>query len=234
MKIAGLQKVSTIDYPGEICSVIFLWGCNFRCGFCYNPELVTGDFNGEGFSRDYILDFLSRRVGKLDAVCISGGEPLISLDLDFVRRIKSMGFKVKLDTNGSFPDKLREMVDEELVDYIAMDVKGCREEYVDVVGVGVDLNKVEESMRIVNEFGGEFRTTLVPGLHDLDKMRKQGYWMSDVCGRRPGKIFLQRFRAISEGVVNNSFLKKGDFLESELLKIRDGVLDLFEKVEIRS
>ena len=152
MKIAGLQKVSTIDYPGEICCVIFLWGCNFRCGFCYNPDLVVRDCEGN-FSEEEFFDFLSKRVGKLDAVCISGGEPLMTLDFGFVKKIKDMGFKVKLDTNGSFPGRLRELIDLGLVDYVAMDVKSCREDYCGVTNVDVCLEDIEESIRIVDEFG---------------------------------------------------------------------------------
>jgi len=159
MRICGLQKVSTIDYPGEICCVVFLKGCNFRCGFCYNPELVLGckveggGLKDEGFSEGYVLDFLKSRVGKLDAVCITGGEPLMSLDFDFVRRIREMGYKIKIDTNGSFPSRLKEMIDEGLVDYIAMDVKSCKEDYSRVTGVDVDLSAIEKSMKIVYEFG---------------------------------------------------------------------------------
>ena len=162
MRICGLQRVSTIDYPGEVCCVVFLKGCNFRCGFCYNPALVIGDGDGN-FSEsskddptepEYVLDFLRRRVGKLDGVCISGGEPLMSLDFDFVRRVREMGFKVKVDTNGSFPGRLKEMIDLGLVDYIAMDVKGCRGDYSRIVNAEVDLDAVEKSMKMVYDFGG--------------------------------------------------------------------------------
>ncbi len=268
MKIAGLQKVSTIDYPGEIAAIVFLWGCNFRCGFCYNPDLVTKECD-DIFSEEYVLDFLSKRVGKLDAVCITGGEPLMMLDMEFVLKIKKMGFKIKLDTNGSFPDRLSEMIKEGLVDYIAMDVKGAREDYEGVVGVDVDLGKIEESMKIVNDFGkkkieprmnanereflkdekgenstrtnadkrgqvkSEFRTTVVPGLHDLEKLRKMGEWMGEVCGERPGRIFLQGFKVNKEGMIDSSFLGKRDFLEGDLVRIREGVLDLFGEVGLR-
>jgi len=232
MKIAGLQKVSTIDYPGEICCVVFLWGCNFRCGFCYNPDLVVRESEG-GFSEEYFFDFLSRRMGKLDGVCVTGGEPLLSLDKDFLRRIRSMGFKVKLDTNGSFPERLREIVDEGLVDYVAMDVKSSREDYEKVVGVGVDLEKIEESMRIVDEVGGEFRTTVVPGLHDEERLVEMGEWMNRVCGGRPGKIFLQGFKASKEGMIDSSFVGKRDILEGELIGMRDRLTGLFGEVGIR-
>jgi len=231
MKIAGLQKVSTIDYPGEICCVVFLWGCNFRCGFCYNPDLVVGKSERD-FSKEEVLEFLKKRVGKLDGVCISGGEPLMSLNFDFVRKIKEMGFKVKIDTNGSFPERLKEMVDSNLVDYIAMDVKGARGDYEEIVQVSVDIEKIEESIRIVNGFEGEFRTTVVPGLHDVEKLRKMGEWMNKVCEGKPKRIFLQGFKW-GEGMIDLSFAQKGEVLGSELIQLKDGLKDLFNEVGIR-
>lgn len=233
MKIAGLQKVSTIDYPGEISCVVFLWGCNFRCGFCYNPDLVVNKCEG-GFGEEEFFSFLSNRMGKLDGVVITGGEPLMTLEKDFVRRIKSMGFKVKLDTNGSFPERLEEFVEEGLVDYIAMDVKACREDYSVVAGTEVDLGKIEKSIKIINDFGeSEFRTTIVPGLHDLERVREMGKWMGRVCEGRVNRVFLQGFKASKEGMIDMSFLEKKDVLEGEVLRIRDGVVDLFGEVEFR-
>ena len=234
MKIAGLQKVSTIDYPGEICCVVFLFGCNFRCGFCYNPELVVGDGKQElGFSQDEVLEFLSRRIGKLDGVCISGGEPLMSLDFDFVKKVKEMGFKIKIDTNGSFPDKPKDLIDEGFVDYIAMDVKGARDDYFEIVNADVCLEKIERSIKIVNDFGGEFRTTIVPGLHDVDSVLEMGEWMGRVCGRPPGKIFLQGFKVSHDGMIDSAFLKKVDVLEGELLRMKVEVEGLFGEVGVR-
>jgi anaerobic ribonucleoside-triphosphate reductase activating protein len=261
MRIGGLQKVSTIDYPGEISCVVFLWGCNFRCGFCHNPDLVVRELVNE-FDSEKVLDFLSKRMGKLDAVVITGGEPLLSLDFDFVRKIKGMGFKVKLDTNGSFPERLREFVDEGLVDYIAMDIKGCREDYSRVCGVDVDVGKIEESMRIVDDFGkrkqdeqdlelghlkqnstrmntdehglrSEFRNTVVGRFHDVERLRRMGEWMGEVLGRKPGRIFLQGFRRNEEGMIGADFLKERDVLESDVLEMKMGVEDLFGEVEVR-
>ncbi len=232
MKIVGLQKVSTIDYPGEIACTIFLWGCNFRCGFCYNPDLVVRDC-GDNFNEEYVLEFLSRRVGKLDGVCITGGEPLIGLDFTFARKIKDMGFKIKLDTNGSFPERLREMIDLGLVDYVAMDVKSCRDDYSKIVNVDVDLKKIEESIKIVNDFGGEFRTTVVSGLHDVEKLKKMGEWMGEVCGEKPKRIFLQGFKRNKEGMIDVKFMEKDDFLEGDLLKLKVEIEGLFDEVGVR-
>ena len=141
MKISGLQKTTLIDYPGEVACTLFLYGCNFRCGFCHNPEIVIRDFE-EGFSEENILNFLKERKGKLDAVCITGGEPLMSLDLDFVKKIKEIGYKIKVDTNGSFPNRLKEMVDLGLVDYVAMDIKAAKKNYSKVVNVVVIPHQV--------------------------------------------------------------------------------------------
>jgi pyruvate formate lyase activating enzyme len=232
MRIAGLQKVSTIDYPGEICCVVFLHGCNFRCGFCYNPNIVVGE-SGGSFSEGYILDFLKSRVGKLDGVCISGGEPLMSLDLGFIRKIRERGFKVKVDTNGSFPNRLKEMIDLGLVDYIAMDVKSCVEDYSKVVGVNVNMDAIERSMKMVYDFGeGEFRTTVVGRLHSKDSVVDMGKWMNEVCGGKPGRIFLQGFKSGQE-MIDSSFKNEKDVEEEFLLELKESIEGYFGEVGIR-
>ncbi|MFH0711956.1 MAG: anaerobic ribonucleoside-triphosphate reductase activating protein [archaeon] len=263
MKIAGLQKVSTIDYPGEVCCVIFLQGCNFRCGFCHNPELVVGK-SDVGFSEKYILDFLKSRVGKLDGVCISGGEPLMSLDFDFVCRIKEMGFKIKIDTNGSFPIRLREMIDEGLVDYVAMDVKGCRDDYFRITNVDVDVSKIEESMKIVYGFGrlsGE--RNLAHGLtrtntdENLEKVKGSGQennyeFRTTVVGRlhsRESLVEMARWmnevcggkpkRIFLQGFKNKGAMVSLDFVDEKdvgeefLSGVREVVKDYFEEVGVR-
>lgn len=244
MRIAGLQKVSTIDYPGEICCVVFLHGCNFRCRFCHNPDLVIGKIKG-GFSEEEVLDFLNKRRGKLDAVCISGGEPLMSLDFDFVRKIKEMGFKIKVDTNGSFPERLKKLIDLELVDYVAMDVKGSREDYSRIVGVDVDLSKIEESIKIVNDFDGgigvsghggmgwsEFRTTVVGRLHSRESLIEMVKWMNEVCGERPKRFFLQGFKNRGD-LVGESFEEEKDVSEEFLGKLEKSVKGYFGEVGVR-
>jgi pyruvate formate lyase activating enzyme len=232
MKIAGLQKISTIDYPGEICCVIFLWGCNFRCGFCYNPDLVVRSSDGS-FSEEEVLDFLKKRVGKLDAVCISGGEPLMSLDFGFVRKIRELGFKIKIDSNGSFPKRLKSLISEGLIDYIAMDVKGDKKDYGKIVNAEVDLKKIEESIKIVNDFSGEFRTTVVSGLHDSEKLISMGKWMGGVCGEKPERIFLQGFKKNKEGMIDSSFMEKDDFFEGGLVRLAEDIRGLFGEVGVR-
>ena len=233
MNIAGLQKVSTIDYPGEISCIVFLHGCNFRCGFCYNPDLVLRKAC-EGFSQEYFFDFLKKRKGKLDAVCITGGEPLITLDLDFVRKIKELGFKVKIDTNGSFPDKLKELIDNKLIDYIAMDVKNSREFYARTAGAPVDILKIERSIKLVHDFeNSEFRTTIVKRFHDEKVMRDLGKWVEEICGAKSKRIFLQGFRKNEEGMIDMDFLNEQNVSEKYLEEMKEAVKEYFCEVGIR-
>ena len=233
MKIAGLQKVTTIDYPGEIACTIFLHGCNFRCGFCYNPDLVVKDFVG-GFDEKDVLGFLKKRIGKLDAICITGGEPLMSLDLDFVRKIKNLGYKIKIDTNGSFPNKLKEIIGLGLVDYIAMDIKGDGKNYSKIAGVDVDLKKIKKSIKIIHDFGKyEFRTTIVNRFHGADSILNLGKWLVEICGEKPQRFFLQGFKKNKDGMIDSDFSKEKNVDEKFLKELKENVEEFFEKVEVR-
>jgi pyruvate formate lyase activating enzyme len=167
MKIGGLQKVSLIDYPGQISSTIFLQGCNFKCPYCHNPELVDAKLFNKCLDEKEILDFLKNRIGKIDGVTVTGGEPTIQNDLmSFLKRIKRMGFAVKLDTNGSLPDVLRNLLKENLLDYIAMDIKAPLSKYENIAQVPLEINFIEESVRIIlkAKIEHEFRTTVVQSL----------------------------------------------------------------------
>ena len=233
MKIAGLQKVTMIDYPEEIACTIFLYGCNFRCGFCYNPDLVVKDFKG-GFNENKVLEFLEKRAGKLDGICITGGEPLMSLNLDFVRKIKKLGYKIKIDTNGSFPDKLKEMIKEGIIDYISMDVKGAKEDYKEIANVNVNIEKIEESMKLIHEFGNyEFRTTIVNRFHNIENVVRMGKWLNEICGAKPKRFFLQGFKRNEEGMIDSSFLRERNVSEEELLKLKKSVEKFFVEVRVR-
>jgi len=165
--IGGLQKVSLIDYPGYISAIVFLQGCNFRCGYCHNPELVNPQLYGPPLHEEDIFAFLKKRVDKLDAVTITGGEPTFQKELpDFIRRIRAIGFRVKLDTNGSCTEMLKSMIDENLLDYIAMDIKAPIHLYDRVCRVNVNKDEIAQSIRVIMDSSVEyeFRTTLV---HDL-------------------------------------------------------------------
>lgn len=195
--IAGLQKMTLLDYPGRVACTVFLQGCNYACPFCHNSELLCHE--AEPFMQEgELLTFLQKRKGILDGVCITGGEPTLYAGLaDLLRSIKALGYAIKLDTNGSKPAVLRALVEEGLVDYVAMDVKNGPEHYAQTTGVpGLKLSSVEESLRFL--IGGgvayELRTTLVQQLHDEQSIEAMGRWLSTLV---PGKLaeilFLQTF-----------------------------------------
>lgn len=161
--IGGIQKFSTVDFPGFAVAAIFTIGCNMRCGYCHNPELVLPEQYLDPIPEQDILDFLSTRVGKLDGVAISGGEPTMQEDLpEFIRKIKAMGFLVKLDSNGTNPEMLEQLLDEDLIDYVAMDIKGSIERYSQIAARPVDTNAIQRSINLIKtRVPHEFRTTIV-------------------------------------------------------------------------
>ncbi len=232
MKIKGLQKTTLIDYPGKIACSLFLFGCNFRCGFCHNPELVLED-SGPNINEEEFFDFLNKRKEYLDGICISGGEPLLSLDLDFLRRIKEMGYSIKLDTNGSFPEKLKELIKENLVDFVAMDIKGSKDKYSKIAGVQVDIKKIEESIKLISGLGDyEFRTTILRDIHNKEELIKMGEWVIKIVGKKPKKHVLQGFKNRGK-VLSKVFETEKDTSEKELLDAKEIVKDYFENVEVR-
>lgn len=221
MKIKYIQKTTLIDYPDEIACTIFLFGCNFRCGFCYNPELVikekTPDLNEKS-----VLDFLKKRENQLSAVCFTGGEPLISLKTNFLEEIRKLGYKIKIDTNGSFPEKLKEIISKKLVDYISMDVKTTKEDYEKIVRTKVDIKKIEESMKIISCLENyEFRTTVIERLHDKEKVLEIVKWIYSVIGKKIKNYCLQGFTNKGK-FIDNSFLKEkntGEIFLNELKEL---------------
>ncbi len=195
--ICGLQKMTLLDFPGKIACTVFLGGCNFRCPFCHNSELFMGKPEKLMEDEDF-FKFLKSRKGLLDGVCVSGGEPTLYKNLpEFLARIKELAFLVKLDTNGSRPALVKELVEKNLVDYIAMDVKNSPAMYAQTVGLeSMDLAPVEESLRFL--IGGnmpyELRTTLVSQLHTEASIQDMGQWLQSlVTGMKPKKLFLQSF-----------------------------------------
>jgi len=233
MEISGIQKVSLIDYPGKIACTIFLYGCNFKCGFCHNPELVV--FAPEKkFSWHEVLDYLDLRKKYLDGVCISGGEPLMSLDKEFLRKIKSLGYSIKIDTNGCFPERLNELIDEKLVDFVAMDIKASKEKYKDVAGCEVDFKKIEESIRIITSkmWDYEFRTTVVEGLHDEKEMENIALWLKEISGRKPRKFVLQGFKNQGK-IIGEDYKTKNDTSREYIYGLKDKLKDFFLEVEVR-
>ena len=195
--ICGLQKMTLLDFPGKIACTVFLGGCNFRCPFCHNSELFMGKPEKLMEDEDF-FKFLKSRKGLLDGVCVSGGEPTLYKNLpEFLARIKELGFLVKLDTNGSRPEVVRELVEKNLVDYIAMDVKNSPAMYAQTIGLEtMDLTPIEESLRflISGEVPYELRTTLVSQFHDAASIQDMGQWLGSlVTGLKPKRLFLQSF-----------------------------------------
>jgi len=216
VKIKGLQKTSLIDYPGKICTIVFLGGCKFRCPYCQNPDLVLKLESIPDIEEREVLELLRKREKWIDGVCISGGEPTIHEDLPvFIEKIKGMGFLVKLDTNGINPGMLRGLVEKKLLDYIAMDIKAPLEDYEKVAKIGVDVEKIRESVEIVKKSGvvHEFRSTIMPALHTKESVVKMA---SQISG---GEVFyLQQFRNMS--TLDPAFKKEKSFSENELEDLR--------------
>ena len=229
MIIKGFQRTSLIDYPNNICSTVFLANCNFRCGFCYNKDLVLNSPELKEFSQEEILAELGRRKKYIDGVCITGGEPLLNPDLpEFIRKIRALDFLVKVDTNGSFPKMLDELTGDKLVDYIAMDVKSSLEKYPKVTGVPVDPQKIRESAKIIMRSGVpyEFRTTVVPTLVEEEDVRKIGEWLAG--GKQ---YYLQQFRPITS--LDPVFSKKVPYSKETILWFQKVAQEYFEKVGVR-
>ena len=195
--IAGLQKMTLLDYPGKVACTVFLQGCNYRCPFCHNSELLPR--KGEEFmTEEEFLSFLKKRQGLLDAVCVSGGEPTLYKDLPrLLKAIKDLGYLVKLDTNGSDPGVLKALVKDGLIDYVAMDIKKSPARYGETVGLSkVDMEAIEESIRFLlsDAVAYEFRTTVVAQLHDDASILEMGTWLSSLLpGKKPAQLFLQKF-----------------------------------------
>lgn len=192
MYLCGLQKLAMVDYPGKLAATIFTGGCNLRCPFCHNALLVTRLEEAPRLPEAEVLDFLERRRGLLDGVVLSGGEPLLQPDTaSFLQKIRDLGFAVKLDTNGCFPERLAAVLEAGLVDYVAMDIKNSRENYPQTVGVpDFDTAPVEESVRLLRagSVSCEFRTTLVRELHSLQDLTAIGQWL-----RGAPHYYLQNF-----------------------------------------
>lgn len=200
MNIQGFQKLTLLDYPGRTACTVFTGGCNLRCPFCHNADLVRTPIAGPNLT-DEVLTYLVRRQGILDGVCITGGEPLLQPDLaDFIRRVKELGYAVKLDTNGSLPDRLAALLHTGLVDYVAMDVKSSPAGYAAAAGVDTEWTVFDRSIRILRDSGvpHEFRTTAVGGLHTPEDFAAMAEWLAGASA-----YYIQRFvdsgRLLGEG-----------------------------------
>ena len=192
MVIQGLQKLTLLDYPEKVACTVFTAGCNFRCPFCHNASLVIDTYKNREIPKDEFFAFLRKRQGILDGVCVTGGEPLIQHGIeDFLGEIKRLGYAVKLDTNGSFPDRLQRIVEAGLVDYVAMDIKNSQENYGRTIGIeGYDLRNIHRSVQYLlsDVIPNEFRTTVVREFHQRSDFESIGKWI-----RGAKKYYLQQF-----------------------------------------
>lgn len=191
MIIAGLQKLTLLDYPGKTAAIVFTYGCNFRCPYCHNALIVTEKLQDE-ISENEVFAFLEKRKGILDAVCITGGEPTLQKDLRaFIVKVRELGYAVKLDTNGTNPDLLDELLSEGLVDYVAMDIKNSPEKYNATASVGTDMSKIMKSISLIKDKAPdcEFRTTITAELHSEKDIESICELIGKDC-----KYYLQQFK----------------------------------------
>lgn len=231
MKIGGLQKLTLIDFPGKIACTVFLSGCNFRCPFCYSPELVLPELMKKQpvIPEKKFFHFLKERKNLLEGITICGGEPSCDKKLPgFIKKIKKMGFSVKLDTNGSNPEMLKKLIDKKLIDYVAMDIKGPKEKYGQIAGIKIDIEKIQKSIDILREARAdyEFRSTIIPSLHKKEDIIEMAKWIK---GAR--RYYLQSFRP--EKTLNPEFEKIRPYPRDFLLEVQKAISPFFEICQIR-
>ena len=227
MIIDGFQKLTLLDYPGFVACIIFTRGCNFRCSYCQNSPLISYEKQGE-FSEEEIFDYLKKRKGVLDGVVISGGEPLLQSNLiSFVQRVKELGLLVKIDTNGSNPKLLEQLIDNKLVDYVAMDIKNIFNKYGLTIGVKTNVDNIKKSIEILKQgkVDYEFRTTIVKELHTLEDILN----IAKMVGQN-SKFYLQNFE-LSENVLNKEL---HGFTREELIEIKEKLKDEYPNLEVRN
>ncbi|MGB5218817.1 MAG: anaerobic ribonucleoside-triphosphate reductase activating protein [Smithella sp.] len=216
MKIGGLQRISLIDYPGYLCAIVFSEGCNFRCPYCHNPELVDPCLFRTCIQENDVIEFLETRKGKLDAVSITGGEPTIQPHLtSFIRQIKQMGFAVKMDTNGSHPQIIKNLLSENLLDYIAMDVKAPLDKYKKVVKAQVHTDFILESIKLIlkAKIPYEFRTTIIESQLDETDVRQ-------IAGLIAGADHYALQKFVPTKTLDNKFLKEKSWSDERFQNIK--------------
>ncbi|MFA5392464.1 MAG: anaerobic ribonucleoside-triphosphate reductase activating protein [Candidatus Paceibacterota bacterium] len=231
MLFGGLQKTTLVDYPGKVAATVFTNGCNFRCPYCHNPELVLPSLNQiqPKLTEKEILDFLTEKNKFLEALCITGGEPTLNPDLkDFIKKVKALGYLVKLDTNGSSPEVLKDLIDSRLIDYVAMDIKAPPEKYNLFTLGNISIEKIQESIDILkkSKIDYEFRTTVAPILLDEEDILKIANWI------KPAKAYLlQKFE--STKVLSKDYEGLKGFSDDKLQNLVNKIKPFFSKCELR-
>ena len=227
MKICGLQKTTLLDFPGHVAATIFTGGCNFRCPFCHNSDLLGNNAEAQ-YTEEEVLKFLAKRKGILEGVAITGGEPTLQSDLrEFILRVRELGYRIKLDTNGSRPDVLKALCEEGLIDYVAMDIKTCKERYPELIGIpSANIGSILESVEFLKQGSVpyEFRTTVVKELHCEEDFARIGAWISG-CPN----YFLQNY-VDSENVLISGF---SSCTKEELLLFLETVKPYVGHAELR-
>ncbi len=240
MNIGGYQKLTLIDYPGELATTVFTVSCSFRCPFCHNPELVAGsgyDLSLQKKKEKEFFDFLKKRKGTLTGVCITGGEPTVQPDIiEFIKKVKKLGYLVKLDTNGTRPDVVRKVISEKLVDYIAMDIKNSQKKYLKTAGLDFSnklgskamLERIILSAELImhSRVPYEFRTTAVPGLHTEKDFEDIAKWIKGA-----ENYWIQKYR--EERILDENLKKKTKGKKLNLEKIKKSIAKNFGKIGIR-
>lgn len=230
MKVTGIQKLTLLDYPGVVACTVFTAGCNFRCPFCHNAMLVLPEqIDNECLTDDEVFGFLQKRRGVLDGVAVTGGEPLLHADMpEFLARVKKLGYKIKLDTNGSNPELLSEIIKNKLVDRVAMDIKNAPEEYARTIGLeSFDIAPVERSkeMLLRGDIDYEFRTTVVKGIHTKESLIGAAKWIKGAK-----EYYLQQFKDSGNLILPDGL---SAYDEKQMHTLADAVRDYVPTVEVR-
>lgn len=228
MKIGGIQKTSLLDYPDTISAIIWTIGCNFRCPFCYNKDLVFGRV--ETISEEEVLSFLEKRKGMLEGLVISGGEPLLQDDIvSFAEKVKKMGYLIKIDTNGMYPEMLKELIDRKLVDYIAMDVKAPKNKYDSLSGVKTDIKKIEKSIEIIRSslINYEFKTTFASNLLTREDIVEIAKWL-----KGSKRFYLQQFNN-EANLISSKLQNSKPYSKDELIDTLKDIKPYFEYCDVR-
>ncbi len=228
VEIKGLEKFAPKDFPGHMSATVFTGGCNFRCPFCHNADLVLNPESIPTFPLDFFLSFLDARKDWLEAICVTGGEPLIHEDLEILLQvIKERGFLVKIDTNGSFPKRLKGLIKQKLVDFVAMDIKAPLEKYQEVTKSNVKTDDIRTSIDLIRSSGVPyvFRTTAVPGLLRVEDIEKIGELLK-------GSDYFQLQNFTPENTIDKSYLQKTPFSKKEFKEFADSAKKYFKKVSV--
>ncbi len=233
MIIAGLQKTSLVDYPGKICSTVFLAGCNFRCSYCHNPSLVLPELIKKEtvpMHPEELIKILKERKKYIDGVCITGGEPLLNADIfKLCEEIKKIGLLVKVDTNGSFPKRIKQLIEFDLADFIAMDIKGPKEKYSEITKTNINIKDIEESVELLKQgkVDYEFRTTVIKSLLNKEDIIKIGDWI------KGAKAYYLQQSNMDGKTLDPAFEKQVPYTPEELKDMADAIKDKVGKIGVR-